>query len=37
LNDLETLFGWSSVLASLAGAIYMYRYYFIKEHQEKKE
>jgi hypothetical protein len=31
MNDLETIAGYLSILASLAGAIYMYRYYYIKE------
>lgn len=37
MNDLEIIFSYGSILASLAGAIYMYRYYYIKEHAGEKK
>jgi hypothetical protein len=33
MNDLELIGSYLSILASLAGAIYMYRYYYIKENR----
>lgn len=31
MNELETIFGYGAILFSLSLAIYMYRYYYIKE------
>lgn len=31
MNEIEIITGYLSILFSLAGAIYMYRYYYIKE------
>lgn len=31
MNDMELIGSYLSILGSLAGAIYMYRYYYIKE------
>jgi hypothetical protein len=33
MNEIEIITGYLSILGSLAGAIYMYRYYYIKENK----
>jgi len=37
VSDLEIVLNWAGVLGSLCAAIYVYRYYFIKNQKEEEE